>query len=139
MRPLVKKHPSLGILVQSDGWLYLPSSGSHRGHWTKGTPLGLGGYLGITIKRKKFLVHRIVAQTFLSNDENLPEIDHINRQKTDNNVSNLRWCTRSQNMRNTMKNDWVDSRGGTHAYENRSQYDKEKRQRYRRMKKCALV
>ena len=135
MRPNVSKHPSLNIIVQSDGWVYLPQSGSHKGHWTKGTPLGIGGYLGITIKARKYLVHRLVAETFIPNEHGLPEIDHINRVKTDNSVHNLRWCTRSQNLRNTIKNDWVDARGGTHAYEDRKQYDKEKSQR-RRMKLC---
>lgn len=137
MRPDVKKHPYLDITVQSDGWLYLPQSGSHKGHWTKGTPMGIGGYLGVTVKGKKYLVHRLVGETFISNADKFPEIDHIDRCITNNRVENLRWCTRSQNLRNTIKNDWVDARGGTHAYEDRKQYDREKRQR--RRKKCVAV
>ena len=43
------------------------------------------------------LVHRLVAQTFIPNPDNLPVIDHINGIKTDNRVCNLRWCTVQQN------------------------------------------
>lgn len=99
--------------------------------------MGIGGYLGVTVKCKKYLVHRLVGETFISNADKFPEIDHIDRCITNNRVENLRWCTRSQNLRNTIKNDWVDARGGTHAYEDRKQYDREKRQR--RRKKCVAV
>lgn len=135
MRPEVRKHPSLNIIVQSDGWLYLPPSGSHKGHWTKGAPLGKAGYLYVTMKGKKYAAHRLVGETFIPNEGNLPEIDHIDRCVINNARDNLRWCTRSQNLRNTIKNDRVDARGGTHTYEDRKRYNREKGQRWR--KRCA--
>ena len=48
---------------------------------------------------KKFhkYVHRLVAETFIPNPENLPEVDHINGNKSCNTVSNLRWVTGKQN------------------------------------------
>lgn len=49
-------------------------------------------------KHHKKLVHRIIAITFIKNPNNLPEIDHIDKDKTNNNVENLRWCTRKQNL-----------------------------------------
>lgn len=49
--------------------------------------------------RKPRLVHRLVAQTFILNPNNLPEVDHIDGNKTNNAAENLRWCTHVENMR----------------------------------------
>ena len=44
-------------------------------------------------KKKKFLIHRIVAQAFVPNPDNLPHINHIDENKTNNCADNLEWCT----------------------------------------------
>ena len=49
-------------------------------------------------KQKAFYVHRLVAQAFISNPDNLPEVNHINEDKYDNRVENLEWCTHNYNM-----------------------------------------
>lgn len=59
------------------------------------------GYLLVTLckngKPKKYLVHRLVALTFLPNPLCLKEINHINEDKTDNRLENLEWCDRKYN------------------------------------------
>jgi len=60
-----------------------------------------GGYLYVNIcndkKYHKMSVHRIVALCYIENPDNKPEVDHILcKEKTNNNVSNLRWATRTE-------------------------------------------
>ncbi len=61
--------------------------------------------------KRKFLVHTLVATAFIPNPLHRTEIDHINGDKGDNRVSNLRWCTRSENLMNPATN-WRMSRYG---------------------------
>jgi hypothetical protein len=56
------------------------------------------GYVILTLNKKKYCVHRLVAKQFIANPENKPQINHINGVKHDNNVENLEWCTGSENM-----------------------------------------
>jgi len=46
-------------------------------------------------------IHKLVAEAFIPNPENKPEIDHIDRNSSNNKVDNLRWATRSENCINT--------------------------------------
>lgn len=51
-------------------------------------------------KRVKKLIHRLVAEAFLSNPKNKPEVDHIDTNRRNNIVDNLRWTTREENYNN---------------------------------------
>ena len=51
-------------------------------------------------KRQLVMIHRLVAMAFIPNPDGLPEIDHINGEKTDNRVENLRWVKHIDNMNN---------------------------------------
>ena len=63
------------------------------------------GYLQVSVPERKDLklVHRIVAETFVDNPKGYNEIDHVNRDKSDNRACNLRWCTHKENMVNIPK------------------------------------
>ena len=49
-------------------------------------------------------IHRLLANQYIPNPDNLPEIDHIDRNKTNNELTNLRWVTRTQNQNNKCSN-----------------------------------
>ena len=58
------------------------------------------GYNRCKLNNKDFLKHRLIAEQFIPNPDNLPFIDHINRIRTDNRIENLRWISRSENNKN---------------------------------------
>ena len=63
------------------------------------------GYIGLSLCKdgKKYLLkqHRVLAELFIENPHNLDVVDHVDRNKSNNCLSNLRWVTLSQNSRNS--------------------------------------
>lgn len=61
------------------------------------------GYLTVYLskegKKRRFYIHKLVATAFLQNQENLPEVDHVNGNRSDNRSSNLQWISHVENLR----------------------------------------
>lgn len=61
-----------------------------------------GGYLRVNLSKNSVTstntLHRLVAEAFIPNPDNKPEVDHINENKTNNRVDNLEWTTRKDNL-----------------------------------------
>lgn len=102
-----KVYPDSNIEVSSDGRVrrngveFIPSIGS-------------AGYRMISVGGRKgsmMLLHRLIASCFIPNPENKPFIDHIDGNRLNNTVINLRWATNAENMRNCRKSSGKLQRG----------------------------
>ena len=81
------------------------------------------GYIFITLTanntKRTLKVHRLVAETFIPNPENKPEVNHINGDKCDNRVENLEWCTHAENMNHASKNNLLHIQSGNNNNKNK--------------------
>lgn len=89
--------------------IFIPENKSIKAHWTYGT-LQPDGYYRVHIRHKMYKVHRLVAETFIPNPDNKPLVDHIDRNPSNNDVSNLRWATHQENMNNMKTNRKIGTR-----------------------------
>lgn len=64
------------------------------------------GYLQVKLNKngngKAYLVHRLVAQAFIPNYHNKPFINHLDSNPKNNKITNLEWCTQSENVRHAI-------------------------------------
>jgi len=90
-----------GYSITKEGIVY----GKHKK--PKKTYIDINGYkrvqLSINCKNKCVSIHRLLALTFLPNPNNYPQVDHIDRNKLNNDLSNLRWVNNSTNQQNCNK------------------------------------
>ena len=87
--------------------------------------VGDKGYLCVNLyinkKNESHKLHRLIALAFIPNPNNLPCVDHINRDRTDNSIENLRWVTWAQNAQN--RNAQSDNQSGhKHIYQTKDNF-----------------
>jgi hypothetical protein len=87
-------HPEHGIPVSTQGRVIIQSRKTYGSSYTS-------GYMLVFYKKKGYLVHRLVAETWLHNPEKKPQVDHIDNKPGNNTLANLRWVTRSENIQHS--------------------------------------
>lgn len=95
-----KVHPSLGIFVRCDGYVWKEASKGRPARWDPGYT-NRYGYKAIAVQGRAYYVHRLVAETFIGEaPSGCCTVDHINRVRSDNRVENLRWASYKEQAEN---------------------------------------
>lgn len=86
--------------------------------------LSASGYLYVPLGKKMIGVHRVIAEAFIVNDDPLHKtvIDHIDRNKRNNSLSNLRWVTPHENTVNSSRSDDCKAKYGVHSFDDPQTY-----------------
>lgn len=91
-------------LISSDGHIY---SMAHSNMREINYRISHKGYKIVTLcigdKHKNMRVHRLVAEAFIPNPQKLPQVNHIDGNKLNNDVTNLEWCTCKQNVNHAQR------------------------------------
>lgn len=93
-----------GYMITDTGVVYSTRQHKHR----KLKPqISHNGYLSVSLcvdgKKQSKRINRLVAEAFIPNPENKPEVNHKNGNKKDNRVANLEWATRSENIQHSFR------------------------------------
>lgn len=132
----INKHPNVPVFVRSDGKVFKYTAKRFKlDIWTDGS-FRKSGYRSIQVLGKNYLVHRLVAETFITNPYNKPTVDHINGKRSDNRVENLEWCTLAEQAQNKHS---LDDLNGEPWLQYKYIYAKQNADTYRRHKDSRKV
>jgi hypothetical protein len=116
----LKEHPEYFITKTGDVYSMINNAGNARSKPYKlKQTLGRDGYHWVGLKgvnRKMKKIHRLVAETFIHNPENKPVVNHIDGNKTNNNVENLEWVTYSENTLHAISTGLVTFKKGEESH-----------------------
>ena len=99
----------IDYIVSSDGRVYSTNdTGPSWHHKEISQRVNSDGYMQITVgktkNRSRYSVHRMVAEAFIPNPDDLPEVNHKDCDRTNNCVENLEWCTHKYNIQYAIEN-----------------------------------
>lgn len=86
-----------GVYVSADGRVFSSRQGELKELAQTVNNRGKGYFRVSLTSKKKAMVHRMVAETYISNPENKPQVNHKNGNTLDNRVENLEWVTAKEN------------------------------------------
>jgi len=98
----MKETKYLGYFATEDGQIWSEKSHKFLSQSLRGSYLKVS--LFIDGKRISENVHRLIAETFIPNPNNLPQVNHIDENKLNNNVNNLEWVSACENANHATRN-----------------------------------
>lgn len=95
----LKNHP--GYFISEDGNFY-----NSRGRQLKQFHR-CRGYYGVKLRNRTYYVHRLIAEAFIPNPDNLPQVNHIDKDRSNNSIDNLEWCSPQHNIEHSLAKSFI--------------------------------
>jgi len=92
-----------GYIIYSNGEVFSIESGRFLIPYENNS-----GYFGVTVAGRKYMLHRLIAETFIENPERKKCVDHIDGNRKNNDVRNLQWLTHVENVNKSYQQSGLD-------------------------------